>query len=274
MFLTGSHPIGSGPVASEPVANTDTRLTELLHDTADAVARALGDQPEWGLAGTRPGQHHSDLRADQAALEVLDAAGVGVLSEESGLRREESEVMVVVDPLDGSTNASRGVPWYATSLCAIDSDGPAAALVVDLVHDVRYEATRGDGAVCRQGRTGTAEALIPADVSRLDEALVGISGFPERTLGWRQYRALGAAALDICCVASGTLDGYVDCSANAHGVWDYLAATLICREAGAAVADAEGRELLTLIPSGRRTPVAAANPELLGALMAQRRSLG
>jgi fructose-1,6-bisphosphatase/inositol monophosphatase family enzyme len=245
----------------------DDSLLELLHATATAIGRALGSVADWGLAGTRPGQHHSDLAADAAALEVLGAVGeVGVLSEESGLHRGDAEVVVVVDPLDGSTNASRGIPWYATSLCAVDRDGPRASVVVNLVSGQRFEAVRGGGA----RRDG--EPVEPSGVGRLDEAVVGLSGFPPSYLGWRQYRALGAAALDLCAVASGVLDGYVDCSWDSHGPWDYLGGLLVCQEAGAVVVDAEGRDLVVLDHVARRTPVAAANAMLLEELLAARRS--
>jgi fructose-1,6-bisphosphatase/inositol monophosphatase family enzyme len=81
---------------------------------------------------------------------------------------------------------------------------------------------------------------------------------------------MGAAALDLCHVAGGVLDGYVDCMAEAHGVWDYLASVLICREAGAHVVDLLGRDLVVLDRSARRTPVAAATPALLAQLVAAR----
>ena len=60
-------------------------------------------------------------------------------------------------------------------------------------------------------------------------------------------------------------------SPDAHGVWDYLAASLICAEAGVRVVDAAGRDLVVLDHAARRTPVAAATPELLDALLAIRR---
>ncbi len=59
------------------------------------------------------------------------------------------------------------------------------------------------------------------------------------------------------------LDGYLDCSWNAHGSWDYLGGMLVCLEAGASVVDAEGRELVVLDHEARRTPIAAATPALL-----------
>jgi myo-inositol-1(or 4)-monophosphatase len=244
-------------------------MLALLRQTADAVAAALARSDDWGPAGTRPGQYRSDLVADAAAHAVLDTAGVGVLSEESGLlaaANDESGVVVVVDPLDGSTNADRRVPWYATSLCAVDATGPFVAVVTDLVHNVRFEAVRGEGA--RRGTT----AISPSGCQRVDEAIVGLSGWPPRHLGWAQYRTLGAAALDLCAVACGVLDGFVDCSPDAHGSWDYLGGLLVCREAGAVVADAFGRELVVLEHDARRTPVAAATPELLATLLDARRS--
>jgi myo-inositol-1(or 4)-monophosphatase len=249
---------------------SDDALVELLHETALSVRAALDglDGADWDLTGTFDGQHHSDLAADAAALAVLAQAEVGVLSEESGLHGREHDVIVVVDPLDGSTNASRGVPWFATSLCAVDADGPRAALVVDLPHGRTFTAVRGGGA------SVDGVPLRPSGCTEAREALVGVSGLPARSLGWRQFRALGAAALDLCAVADGTLDAFVDCTPSAHGAWDYLGAALICLEAGAIVGDAHGRELATLDPRARRTPVAAATQPLFDALVATRRQLG
>ena len=98
------------------------------------------------------------------------------------------------------------------------------------------------------------------------EAIVGINGWPSRRGPWRQYRALGAAALDLCAVADGTLDGYVDCTVDEHAPWDYLGGVLVCREAGAIVVDAQGRDLVALDHEARRTPVAACRPPVLDEL--------
>ena len=66
--------------------------------------------------------------------------------------------------------------------------------------------------------------------------------------------------------------GWVDMNDQAHGVWDYLGGVLLCTEAGARVADAAGRDLVALEHADRRTPVAAATPELLEVLLDYRRS--
>ena len=233
-----------------PKGWTDDALLEVLHEVARVVRRALDGLADWGLAGTRAGQYRSDLAADDVALAVLERAGLGVLSEESGVHRGDAEVVVVTDPVDGSTNASRGLPWYATSLCAVDADGPRVALVVNQATGTVFDAVRGGGAR-QDGRP-----ITPTSCTSLRTALVGLSGLPPGYLGWKQFRALGAAALDLCAVASGALDAYMDCSRNAHGSWDYLVGMLVCVEAGAVVADAQGRSLscwATTI-AGRRWP--------------------
>lgn len=232
------------------------QIVDLLDEVADRIVTSLEVITDWGLAGTVAGQHHTDIAADQVAVELLLAAGVGVLSEESGLHHPEREIIVVVDPLDGSTNAAQGIPWYAVSLCAVDGDGPLASLVVDVVGDHRWSAVRGEGA------RKDGEPIIPSGVSRVADAIVGLSGLPPRHLGWRQFRALGAAALDLCLVADGTLDAFVDCSPDAHGPWDYLGAFLVCVEAGVTITDVDDRELVVLDHSVRRTPIAGATPEL------------
>lgn len=242
----------------------DDTLLAVLHAAADAVGAVLGKLEDWGLAGTLPGQYHSDLAADAAAVAVLDAAGLGVLSEESGLHRPDRPLLAVLDPVDGSTNASHRVPWYATSVCVLDGDGVRAAVVVNQASGVRYEAARAGGAR-RNGST-----IRPSGCTTLASALVGINGLPPRHLGWRQFRALGAAALDLCAVADGTLDGYVDCVIDSHGPWDYLGGVLVCQEAGAAVVDARGRPLVARGQADRRSPVAAGTPALLAELTAAR----
>lgn len=233
-----------------------------LTEAADAIDAALAATVDWGETGGKHGQHHSDLAADAAAVAVLVEAGYGVLSEESGHTRPERAVTVVVDPLDGSTNASRRMSWWATSLCAVDAGGPLVAVVTDLRHGVRYTAIRGQGSA----RDGTP--IRPSGCRALGEAIIGLNGVPTGHGGWAQYRAFGAAALDLCAVADGTLDGYLDATTDELGVWDYLGALLVCREAGVEVVDAAGRDLLTLEHAERRTPVAGSTPELRDALLA------
>lgn len=241
-------------------------VIQLFDGIVEAVGQRLRTVDARPLSGARPGQYVVDLHADAVVVDRLIGAGLGVLSEESGLHHTDSPVTVIVDPLDGSTNASRGVPWFATALCAVDAHGPWVAVVGDHASGRRYRAVRDRGA------TLDGAVIHPSNVQRLDEAIVGLSGLPPRHLGWQQFRAFGAAALDLCLVAQGVLDGYMDCSIDAHGVWDYAASVLICAEVGVPVVDVHDRDLVVLDPDIRRTPIAAASPQLLESMVSARRS--
>lgn len=245
----------------------------VFQEAADAVGAVLGRTTDWGASGVRDGQYAVDLVADRACLDVLYAAGLRVLSEESGITAPDGtldagvgdEPVVVVDPVDGSTNASRGVPWYATALCLVHDGAPQVAMVANHATGDVFTAVRGDGAL----RNG--ESCRPTGVTTLRDALVGASGLPRHDYGWAQFRALGASAPDICQVACGVIDAWCDMYDH-HGVWDYLASVLIAEEAGCAVGEVFDRDLCVLDHEARRGPAVAATPELLAALLAERRA--
>ena len=198
--------------------------------------------------------------ADAAVLEVLHQAGVAVVSEESGRTGPDAAaITVVLDPVDGSTNCSRGIPYWAISLCAFDADGPLCALVANQVTGQRNTAIRGGGA----WRDGVA--LSPSKVERVEQSVVTVQGLPRTMLPWKQLRALGSIALELCDVAAGGFDASL-AGGSWAGPWDYLGGMLVCREAGATVVDAQGRELAVTDPDERRQVLAAATPALLEAL--------
>lgn len=246
------------------VAVTDVELLAVVHEAVDAVVASFDGHDDWGLSGGRDGQYASDLVADSAALFVLQNAGLAVLSEESG-RSSDADLVAVLDPLDGSTNASRPLPWFATSICVVDGDQPRVAVVHDHASGVRWDAIAGGGARV-DGALLPRRAPVP-----LDEAIVAINALPSRNPGWGQFRCFGAAALDLCAVADGRFDAYVDYDVDALGPWDYLGGMLICQEAGVEVTDAFDRPLVTLDHAARRTPVAGGG-EAFTALLAARRT--
>ncbi|MGP0032609.1 MAG: inositol monophosphatase family protein [Acidimicrobiales bacterium] len=241
----------------------EVRLLTVLDDAVAAVRHALDELDDWGPAGTRPGQYHLDLAADAAALPILRGAGLAVLSEESGVTgRPATGLLAVIDPVDGSTNAHRGIPFYATSICVLDADGPLVGVVVNLSTGARFAAVRGGGATC------DGAALAPSGCRDLAAAIVGISGFPGHHPGWAQFRALGAASLEFCAVAGGFLDAYMVVGRSTLFGWDYLAGLLVCREAGAVVVDRDGAEPVVRDAVARR-PIVAATPELAARLMGE-----
>ena len=271
---------------------------EVLHEAVDAVIDVLAHQEDWGHSGQRPDQYAFDVAADAAAVSVLHAGGLQVLSEESGVSGPDSDfntdhetepsassggvaavssggvaavssggVAAVIDPVDGSTNASRGVRYFATSICLVSNGAPLMAVIHDHGSGDRYEAVKGGGAFLNGVRM-TARGISP----RLEDALIAVNGTYPGNGGWAQFRTLGAASLELCYVAERRFDGYVDFSSGGLGPWDYLGALLVCREVGVEVRDSQGRDLVALDHKSRRTLVAASAP-LVNELMEARSAL-
>ena len=258
-----------GTLRSELVIDsTLTSAVETLLAAADAVAVVLAANNDWGASGVRDGQYTVDLDADRACLDILYSAGYRVLSEESGVTGQQGSdrsPIVVVDPLDGSTNASRHVPWFGSALCLVDDDGPAVGVVVNHATGERFTGIRGHGSE-RAGRR-----IRTTDETALAGSILGVSGLPSHHYGWAQFRALGASAPDICAVACGVTDAWCDMVDDGHGVWDYLASVLILEEAGGVAAEVFGRQLCVLDHAARRSPVVAATRDLLEAVLVERR---
>jgi fructose-1,6-bisphosphatase/inositol monophosphatase family enzyme len=237
-------------------------------DLFDATARAVRDAVN-AIAPARrrdrtdrDGQYALDLVADEAACAVLARAPVRIVSEESGLHeREGAELTVVLDPVDGSTNCARGIAYWCTSLCALDAEGAFVSLVANHATGDRTVAVRG------KGSTRNGVALRAAATTRVADAVIDLSGFPEPLPRGKQTRVLGSIALVLCEIAAGGLDAHVDAAAFT-APWDYLGGMLACLEAGATVLDVHGDPLVTDDVDARRQIIAAATPELAHALLA------
>ncbi len=160
-----------------------------------------------------------------------------ILSEEMGAENHDSEYRWIIDPLDGTTNFSAGIPVFAVSIGIEHNGTPVVGVVYDPVLDELFTAVKGQGAFLN----GTPIHVKEND--RLDRAVVS-TGFPvdknvnpdnnldnvARVLPLvRGMRRLGSAAMDICYVAAGFIDAYWEM--NLHD-WDVAAALLILDEAG------------------------------------------
>ena len=243
-----------------------------LRNVANIAQLTISAARDWSLTGVQRGQYAADVMVNDAVVAALREFGWGILSEESGATGFDTtdiaglgdQLVVIVDPVDGSTNASRGIAWHAVSLCCVDADGPRVAVVAQLAQPhTEYAAVRGKGA------WKNGEAIRRGEPRAFENSVIGVSGPPPPNPGWWQFRANGAAALDLCLVADGSLDGYLDC--DEHGVWDYAGALLVCQESGVNIVDAFGRDLLPLRHDERRTPIAADSKANLARLVALRR---
>jgi len=237
------------------------RILDVLRETAHAVHSALELFEGEGASGQRDGQYALDLVADQAACDVLISSGFSVFSEESGAQGE-GEICVVVDPVDGSTNCDRGIPFYSISLCAMDGAGPYVSMVENLATRDVYAARRGHGAT----KNGTP--IRPSGRAASNGAIVGVNGTLSERPSWAQVRTLGSAALELCLVADGALDAYVQVGGATLRPWDYLAGLQIVQEAGGAVRSVDGEDLYVAEAVGR-VPLAAATEVLADQLISE-----
>ena len=188
-----------------------------------------------------------DLGAEARIRDVLSQSGVPVFAEEGG-GAENATTRWIVDPLDGTTNFVHGFPSYGVSI-ALQIDGVLEiGVVYDVPRDLLYAARRGHGASCN-GRSihvskvnQLSHSLVASGFAvdrreRADDYLRFVKVMLERSQG---FRRAGAAALDLCHVACGQLDGFWEFNLSP---WDVAAGCLILSEAGGRFTDLGGGPL-------------------------------
>jgi len=256
-----------------------------LQTATERVQKAVEKVVSSGERSTELGKGASGditLVADRDAENELiatisEAASVRVLTEEAGeTGTRGSGLTAIFDPLDGSSNFSRGVPFYCTSAAIADGDGLDSirwAAVRNLVTGDFYFAEKGRGATKNGRRIGPStvrevrKAIAAVDVSRAGVPLIGRLGPLISDL--KREVHMGANALELCLVAEGATDAFVDIRGTMRIV-DFAAAYLIAGEAGAVVTSPEGVKLeLPLDLNVRFSYVASANRDLHEAILAK-----
>ncbi|MEZ0355846.1 inositol monophosphatase [Mycobacterium sp. SA01] len=229
--------------------------TAELLDVALAAARSGADVLAAGARGelqiTTKGEQGNlvtnvDVAAEHAVRGVIDARRPAdeITGEElPPAGRQTAQVRWSIDPLDGTTNFTRGIPYYATCVGAVDADGRwLAGAVVAPALGKTYFAHRGGGAWLADsggvrrltGPDGHRGARLlgmgysySADVRREQFTLTA-----QQMRDYTDARIFGSAALAICAVAEGAIDGFVETDLAEH---DWAAAAVIAEEAGLAV---------------------------------------
>lgn len=228
---------------SEAEELRDIALT-VAREAASLVRRHSGDPV---AVATKSSEVDPVTEADTASEDLIRRRlaelrpGDGFLGEESGLTEGLSEgatgVVWVVDPLDGTVNFLYEIPQYAVSIAATVDGGTVAGVVVNAATGTEYTAARGHGAA-RDGVPIEVRPDVPLARRLLltgfwyDAELRAVQGRALARLlpRIRDIRRLGSCALDLCHVAEGSADGYVE---EGTSPWDHAAGLLIATEAGA-----------------------------------------
>jgi myo-inositol-1(or 4)-monophosphatase len=215
------------------------------------------------------------LAAEKAIVEVLlhHNASFTLVSEESGIKEYGSypkTCYITVDPIDGTTNFVRGLPFFCSSIAI--SHKPLlsdvyAGMVVDLFHGTTYTAAKDSGAfrdsvkISTSTVTSLSEAVIGLDLNtyKAKQITTQLSELIKET---RHIRHFGANALELCFVGDGLTDAFVDIRGKLRTT-DVAAGFLVLKEAGGTISTIDGNPVdAPLDPKNTLTFVASGNSQI------------
>ncbi|UJF18973.1 inositol-1-monophosphatase [Vibrio sp. SS-MA-C1-2] len=189
-----------------------------------------------------------DQQAEEIIIEVIRTSypDHSIVAEESGTHEgKDKDYQWIIDPLDGTTNFIRGLPHFSVSIALRIKGRTEVAIVYDPIRNELFSAQRGAGAKLNNQRIRVTKAkdldgtilatAFPHKAKQHSESYMKI--MTELFTDCSDFRRTGSAALDLCYVASGRVDGYFELALKP---WDIAAGELIAREAGALCTDFAG----------------------------------
>src|SRR5574341_1195053 len=243
-----------------------------IRDVISSFIRENVDYAEMLVQRPKDITRKMDMAAETALDSALQERGLSarVISEELGDRvvGKKPEFMLVFDPIDGSTNAACGIPFFCTSLAYTEKTDIATfgdinmAAICD-IHGNTYCAERGKGAFLNGERIGGKKrGARPKPVVSIYS--YGVPHVPPGLIELEKsiiVRALGSIALDMCFVADGTLDGLIDTRGLVSG-YDIMASALILKEAGGLLTNLRGEVIANDVRVSGLAIIGTRNREL------------
>lgn len=215
---------------------------------AGEYARANISDP--GEISRKEGYNNLVTEVDKKCEEIIigrikkEFPAHSILAEESGEDLSPGDYAWIIDPLDGTTNYAHALPVYCTSIGVVSGGEVVAGVVYDPSRGELFTAEKGQGAFLNDERMSVSRAkelkdsLIATGFAYSPEGKFSNIKYFERMLGKAQaVRRLGSAAIDLCYVACGRIDGFWE-----FGLcpWDTAAGELIVKEAGGRVSMVDG----------------------------------
>ena len=180
----------------------------------------------------------ADRDAEQAILRHLATTGYPILAEESGAHGAvcDTGYLWVVDPLDGTINFNRGIPFFGTSIALLLDGEPVVGVVYDWSHDEMFSAIVGRGCwlndfpIAVSTISDASQAVLATGLPTFrDHDLDSLAAFAADLKRFKKVRMLGSAALMLAGVAAGRLDAYQEQDIM---LWDVAAGIALVRGAG------------------------------------------
>ena len=210
---------------------------------------SLADLEVYEKSGERGLVTAADKAAEKVIREFLRAeTAVPILGEEEGLSGGSSERLWVVDPIDGTTNFSRGIPLSAIAIGLLERGELSLGVVYNPFLAECFYAEAGRGAYLNAERIEVnagpikGKPLVFVNSGYAPEFELCAQDLSERLRGRVLHRHFGTTALEICYVASGRAEAFTSIGDE---LWDYVAAASIAKEAGAVLRDWENAEWTT-----------------------------
>jgi len=250
------------------------KITKTVRKTAVSDFTKLGANVGVGASGTPTS--YIDKLAEDAAISLIEKSKtpVNLLSEEAGFIDYGGSYTFVLDPVDGTRNAYRGIPFYAVSIAI--GKAKLSDIEYGIVKNIPtgdvYTAAKHKGAFLNNKRISVADCPSKNMISSLQ---LGKNSDPvTQALSLKHnVRALGACSLEMCLVATSALDFYI-VGKEYIRIIDLAASTLIVREAGGVVKTIEDEELEMDFSLEKRTSlVAACTEELVHRLLSQTQNI-
>jgi len=257
----------------------DEEIKVLVQSTVDKIYRKvrMAYKTEFRKFGTNIGvgadgtpTKYIDKIAEDVAIKLIKKSDmpVNILSEEAGFLDVGAEYTFVLDPIDGTRNACRGIPFYSVSL------GVGKSHLNDIEYGIVKNIPTGDIFIAEKNHgaffNNNRIAIPDVPAKELLSSLTLGKNFDELTISLAQkdkIRSLGSASLEMCMVAIGALDFYV-VGREYLRVIDIAASTLIVREAGGVVTNSNGEQLdMPLNLDERTSVIAACNKQVVSQIL-------